>query len=295
MIRTAAVVAPAKVNLTLRVLSKRPDGYHELDTLFQAIDLADDVVVRLGGRGVALRVRGAVPAAEPENLAYRAAEKLREEAGFSGGVEVVLTKRIPAGAGLGGGSSDGAAVLKCLAALLDIAPDDERLRRIALELGSDVPFFLSQGALARGRGRGEVLTALPALPEADLVVVSPPVHASTAWAYRALAAELPGTGAETLPGGLRTVPETWAEVASSAHNDFQELVSSGHPEVARSLGALRDAGARLALLSGSGSSSFGLFDDRASAERAAAALQDELGWPCRPARTLVEQPVPRVT
>lgn len=294
MSRVAEVEAPAKVNLFLRVFDARPDGYHEIETLFQAVDLADRVRVELGGDGVRLDVEGARLGAEQDNLAYRAATRLLAELGRSDGARITLEKRIPVGAGLGGGSSDAAAVLRCLAALASVPLDDPRLRRIGAGLGSDVPFFLGLRPLAAGRGRGDVLEPFAPLPASDLVLVSPPVHVSTGWAYRALdeARRTRGSG-----GGpaLRGRPSSWRDVVAEAHNDFQDLVAAAHPEVARALAALRAAGGRVALMSGSGSTCFGVFAERASAERAAEALSADLGWTCRAVRTLTELPVPRAS
>ncbi|MDH3207399.1 MAG: 4-(cytidine 5'-diphospho)-2-C-methyl-D-erythritol kinase, partial [Gemmatimonadota bacterium] len=187
MSQRATVLAPAKINLALRVGRERPDGYHDIDTLFQAIDLSDDVEVELCGDDVTLEVEGADLGPIEQNLAFRAASRFLEEVAPGRGAAVRLLKKIPHGAGLGGGSSDAAAVLRCLTQLTGGLPA-ARLRGIGAELGSDVPFFLGDSPLARGRGRGEVLESLPALPVADLVLVSPPVHVATSVAYSALSA-----------------------------------------------------------------------------------------------------------
>ncbi|MEX2048388.1 MAG: 4-(cytidine 5'-diphospho)-2-C-methyl-D-erythritol kinase [Gemmatimonadota bacterium] len=305
----ASVAAPAKVNLSLRILGARPDGFHDIDTLFQAIDLADEVSVELAGSGVHLEVHGADLGPVEENLAYRAAVRARSETGFESGLRVALTKRIPVGAGLGGGSSDAAAVLACVGALAGIDRGDPRLHRIASDLGSDVAFFLGSAALTRGTGRGELLEPLAPLPAADLVLVSPPVHVSSGGAYRALAearreghAAPPAAGADAFaPDALAadafnahafTAPTSWREVAVAAQNDFETVISARHPEIARALRALREAGAELAVMTGSGSTSFGLFPDRDTAETAAAELQRDLGWPCHVAKTLTSLPLP---
>ena len=292
-VTTASISAPAKVNLFLRVFDARPDGYHELETLFQAIDLADDVRVERRATRVELEVVGADLGPKDANLAYRAAARLLEHGGIDGGLAVTLTKRIPVGAGLGGGSSDAAAVLRCGAALVGIPAEAPLLNRLAAELGSDVPFFLGPDPIALGRGRGEVLEGIPPLPAANLVLVTPPVHVSTAWAYRALddARRSGGAGGGAALSGR---PRGWADVAAMAHNDFQRVVAAAHPEVARSLEALIEAGAEWALLSGSGSASFGLFSDGLAAERAAEELTNELGWLCRAVRTLSALPAPRL-
>lgn len=289
--RIARVSAPAKVNLALRIGGRRQDGFHDLETLFQAIDLADEVVVERAGSGVELVVLGADLGPVEENLAYRAAAAYADVAGVDGW-RIRLSKEVPAGAGLGGGSSDAAAVLACCAALTDDA-DRERLGALGAALGSDVPFFLGESPLALATGRGEILTPLDPLPIRPLVVCTPPVHTSTAEAYARLAASREREGGGRSRQGLRA-PTGWADVVQGAVNDFELQASEGSDEIAACLGALRSEGAAMVLLSGSGSASFGLFRDVAAAGRAARSLQERLGWPVRIARTLRTLPAPVV-
>lgn len=293
---TLCLAAVAKVNLSLRVLGKRSDGFHEIRTVFQAVDLADAVRVERSGHGVSLTVEGADVGPEHENLAYRAAAGFIKISGERIGARITLVKRIPAGAGLGGGSSDAAAVLRCLAASSPPLPQ-ERLEQLGAALGSDVPFFLGSSPLARAEGRGEMLTALPALPATHAVLALPPVHVSTAEAYRALgrgglepSAATPGEAGEA--GGAGP-PRSWEEVAATLHNDFEAEIAKRHVLIARALGALRGAGARGALLSGSGGASFGLFATAEEAARVAARLESELGWRFVAVRTLTQMPEPR--
>lgn len=326
MIRTATVDAPAKVNLHLRILHRRPDGFHQLETLFQAVSLADEVVVSMEARSgsadrsegrpsISLHVDGPDLGPLESNLAYRAAQafldradivdRVGEHRAWSGGeVRIELAKRIPAGAGLGGGSSDAAAVLKCLAALTDFH-DVESLHHMAADLGSDVPFFLSASGTAWGRGRGEELTEVDPPPTAALVLALPPVHVDTGGAYAALAKHRASGGAGPGapepaghdPAALEATSRGavgWDAVASGAVNDFEPLVAGTHPEVEVSLSGLRSRGARLAMLSGSGAASFGLFSDSAAARAAAAWLEGQLGWPFVPVTTLKTMPIPRI-
>jgi len=292
--RRATILAPAKINLALRVLGRRPDGYHDIDTLFQAIDLCDEVEVRLTADGVSVEVEGADLGPREENLAYRAATRFMEEARADAGVRVRLSKRIPVGAGLGGGSSDAAAVLRCLAGLIG-GVGEPRLRELGAELGSDVPFFLGESPLSRGQGRGEVLEPLPALPATDLVLVSPPVRVSTAEAYGALASSRAGTAPGMDARGHTAVLCTWRDLAAIARNDFEPVMTVAHPEIAGALAALRSAGASAVQMTGSGSTCFGLFADTAAANQAAEGLRGELGATCTAARTLVALPVTRWT
>ncbi len=289
-----SVRAPAKINLFLRVLGRRSDGFHELETLFQAVDLCDDVSVRRVVDGVTLEVLGADLGPPEENLAHRAAQALLAATDARVGFHVRLRKRIPAGAGLGGGSSDAAAVLRAANALLADPVGPDALSALGAALGSDVPFFLGSSALARGTGRGERLEALRPLPEAPVVLVLPPLHVATGAAYAALAEARSGGGDPPCFADVWGAPASWGEVAAAARNDFEAVVPAAHPGISRALGALRASGASPALLSGSGSACFGIFADRAAAEAAAETLRARLGSPVIVSRTLSAFPEPIV-
>ena len=297
MRRAVSLRAPAKVNLLLRVLARRPDGFHELETLFQAIDFTDELTVELVGDSVELEVVGAdVESAKDglgpvaDNLAVRAAEAYRLAADLHSGVRILLTKNIPLGAGLGGGSSDAAAVLRALNHLTDGAVAKDTLLAIGAELGSDVPFFLCGSTFALARGRGEELTVLRPLPSTDVVLVCPPVHVSTGPAYAALAGRRASTGLPP-PACLERMPSDWDMVDEIAANDFEALVSDEHPEVRRALASLRDAGLRSVMLSGSGAACFGFAADASQASSTAERLCDELGWRVLATQALNDPPL----
>ncbi|MDH3272388.1 MAG: 4-(cytidine 5'-diphospho)-2-C-methyl-D-erythritol kinase [Gemmatimonadota bacterium] len=288
------VEAPAKINLFLRVLDRRPDGFHEIDTVFQAVSLADRVVVSVDASrpsSIALEVDGPDLGAPESNLAYRAVDAFRRGVGVDGAIRVELTKRIPAGAGLGGGSSDAAAVLKCLAHATGF-DDPAFLRSLGGQLGSDVPFFLGASPLARGRGRGEQLTGLEPLSEVHLVLALPAVHVATGPAYSALAAHRHGAAATRAsaeePGPAW--PSSWDEVSARAVNDFEAVILGRHEEIARAHETLRAEGADPVLLSGSGAAVFGGFGDASSAEHAALVLEARCGWPFVAVTTLRDMP-----
>ena len=296
MRRAVSVRAPAKVNLLLRVHGRRADGFHELETLFQAIDFADELTVELAGDEVQLEVVGAdVGVADglgpvADNLAFRAAEAYRLAADLRSGVQVLLSKNIPAGAGLGGGSSDAAAVLRALNHLTHGAVGAETLLAIGADLGSDVPFFMCGSTLALARGRGDELTTLRSLPSVEVVLVCPPVHIATGPAYAALAGRRASTG---LPprAPLERMPSDWDMVDEISANDFEALVADEHPEVRRALASLRDAGLRSVTLSGSGGACFGLATGASPASSTAQRLGEELGWRVLVTRTLGEPPL----
>jgi 4-diphosphocytidyl-2-C-methyl-D-erythritol kinase len=179
---TLRAEALAKTNFRLEVIGRRPDGYHEIDTVFQTIDLADTLEVSAAPREITLECSDPSIPSDGRNLVVRAAERLRRERGVAGGARIRLEKRIPAGGGLGGGSSDAAVALLLLARLWKIDADAPALAALGADLGSDVPFFFT-GGTARGRGRGEIVEALPDAPPRALILVVPPFSISTAEVY----------------------------------------------------------------------------------------------------------------
>ncbi|HEX8695151.1 MAG TPA: 4-(cytidine 5'-diphospho)-2-C-methyl-D-erythritol kinase [Longimicrobium sp.] len=284
--------APAKVNLRLRILAREESGYHSLETLFCALSLADEVGVARGGPGIRLRVEGGVDTGPPEkNLALRAAERFYRELGEEAAVDLHLVKRIPSAAGLGGGSSDAAAVLRALNALHGGIFPRTALLQMAAELGSDVPFFACGSPLALAWGRGERLLPLPPLPPRPVLVAHPGQAMPTADAFRRVAELRGGT---YRPRATLLDPQalvSWDAVAALAGNDFEPVVVERIPVLADALAGLRAEGARIALLAGSGSSVFGVFEGEAERERAAARLE-ALGMRCWRARTLDAEPAP---
>jgi 4-diphosphocytidyl-2-C-methyl-D-erythritol kinase len=269
----------AKINLTLRVLGRRADGYHELQTVFQTISLHDELrfSARDDNRLELVCDAPAIPSDET-NLVHRAAVALRERYGVSRGARVELRKKIPAGGGLGGGSSNAAVALVGLARLWEIETERQTLAEIGAGLGADVPFFLT-GGTALGTGRGTDIHPLPDIPQKYLLLVTPGVHVSTAEAYKSLNA--PALTKALSPANL-TVSRVQAEISGSlqavVENDFERVVYRLYPEIERARSSLVAAGARGAWLSGSGASVFALFDSLDERERAQASLQVEPGW-----------------
>lgn len=261
--------APAKVNLWLRIFAPDQTGYHPLDTLFCALELADEITITGTDPGIEFKALGMDVGPFERNLAYRAADEFYRATGLQPAISIELRKSIPAGAGLGGGSSDAATVLRALNDLHDGVLSDADLFAIAARLGSDVAFFLCGSTLAHATGRGEVLRALPALPRKPLLIVAPHFAISTAEAYRWLDEE----GAFSEPGTLAVnAISDWNVVAKNAHNDFERVVFAKHPPLADIKSELLNSGALLALLSGSGSTLFAVYASEAERDGAAERL-----------------------
>jgi 4-diphosphocytidyl-2-C-methyl-D-erythritol kinase len=273
---TASLRAFAKINLDLRVLHARADGYHEIRTIFHTVSLADRIDVEFTvARRTAIQIDGDVNI--PDNLIMKATRLALETMRTSARVAFRLRKRIPMGAGLGGGSSDAAAVLLALPALAGRAVALPRLMELAAELGSDVPFFLLGGA-AVALGRGTEIYPLPDRTPAAGLIVAPGVHVSTPAAYRALTPRLTTESQQNKIVSFQ--PQAWGEVGAGAGvNDFETVVFEQFPQLARLKRRLIKLGANPAMMTGSGSALFGLFGTREHADRAAKSFPDERVFP----------------
>jgi 4-diphosphocytidyl-2-C-methyl-D-erythritol kinase len=283
-----SVPAPAKVNLVLRVGRLRPDGFHDIDSLMVPLDLADEVFVRVGARRgpVTCRVPGHPELDGPSNLGARAAEAFRRRFGVDRAVAIRIRKRIPIVAGLGGGSADAAAVLRCLARAFRVR-DAAALAEVALEVGSDVPFFLGPGP-AWAKGRGERLAPVAVRP-LDLVLVWP---ADPALAIRAGDAYRWLDGERRDPSRARIPRRPVRFSPASAGNDLEAPCLARFAPLSTLRGRLVSLGAAVAMMSGSGPTVFGIFGTRRDARRAAATIGREHGGELRvfAARTTQRQP-----
>jgi 4-diphosphocytidyl-2-C-methyl-D-erythritol kinase len=273
------VPAFAKINLGLRVHGRRPDGYHEISTVFQTVSLRDTLSFQTADDGK-LELACSDPSipTDESNLVLRAAAALRERYGVSRGARVELEKVIPAGGGLGGGSADAAVALAALATLWEVETSAGELAEVGARLGADVPFFL-YGGTALGTGTGTDIKPLADAPKMHLVVVAPGVHVSTAGAYEALGAPAL-TKVEPLVN--LSVSRTEADFPDSLcgvwSNDFEAVVVRLYPEIGRARERLVESGASRVMLSGSGSSVFGVFESKGEASRARETLKAETGW-----------------
>ena len=288
MARSLVLRPPAKINLTLHVGPRRPDGFHEVLTLMQSVALSDAMAFTARTGPFALQVHGLGVPADRDNLVWRAAELLWRSSGRPGAprdVHVRLDKSIPMAAGLGGGSADAAAALVGLNVVWNLRRSRPDLMTLAAELGSDVPFFL-QGGTALCVGRGEQIYPVDDIARIGLVVIKPSVGVSTADAYRWLDDDrAAGPPAAELAAGKLDVG--WPSGPLTIVNDLQSPVAKRHPVVGEMVAACRQAGARAAAMTGSGSAVFGFFSEPA-AKRAVARLRRQ-DWLVLLTRTLTRR------
>ncbi len=271
----------AKINLSIHLLGKRPDGYHEIVTLMETVDLADDVAVTGQESGTTVTCSDPAVPVDGRNLAHRAADLVRGRYGLGDrGVRVHIEKRIPVAAGLAGGSGNAAMTLHGLNALWSLGLREEELMGLAAELGSDVPFCL-YGGVAVASGRGEKVAWLNAAGPGHLeaagsrhyVLVCPPLEVSSGWAYSRSKLEL--TKDSSCINLISSVMQAGDvdRLASCLHNDLEPAVRAAFPEIDRARSLLADAGVEGILMSGSGPAVFGLASGRATAERMASDLR----------------------
>jgi len=269
----------AKLNLGLQIKGRREDGYHEISTVFQTISLRDNLTFEeKSGPDLVLKCNDPSIPVDERNLVLRAASALKRQFGVSAGAEIRLEKVIPAGGGLGGGSSNAAITLIGLCRLWNIRPEPGQLAEIGAGLGADVCFFLS-GGTAVGTGVGDKIQSVPDVDLPFLLIATPDVHISTAEAYKML--NSPALTKET-GNIILSVSDTEAQMgislSSELRNDFESVVFEIEPEVRRARSRMCELGARVSLLSGSGSSVFGLFDSRETRADAFRELEKESGW-----------------
>jgi 4-diphosphocytidyl-2-C-methyl-D-erythritol kinase len=284
--REVRIPAFAKVNLRLDILGKRPDGFHEVRTILQTLTLHDTLHLSTSRQpGVQLSIRGndtLSREAVRKNLVYRAIDALRNEAKITSGVEVVLYKKIPAGRGLGGGSSDAAAALIGYLRLTKAKIPTPRIIEIAASLGADVPFFLYGGS-ALGVGKGEEIYPQPDIPKRSILIVSPAnVHVPTPDAYLWLEAPKLGslTKSDVAHKLFRFCALCWSAQGAGLSNDFEPAVFQRYPRLAEIKRALLQGGASEALLAGSGSAVFGVYPSPAKARRAAVRFPHDQTFVC---------------
>ena len=284
---TITLPAFAKINWSLRVLGRRGDGYHEIDTVFQTISLHDTVTLTVNvAPDIVLSCDDRSLPTGADNLIYRAAESLQTRFAPGKGARIRLEKRIPAQAGLGGGSADAAVTLLALAYLWQTNAKAHELFEMASGLGTDVPFFFL-GGTALGTGTGKDLAPLPDTPDQFLLVVKPNASIPTSEAYKSLKARsLTTAEAKTILSSSDRSEVSYSFDSKALQNDFESAVFELEPEIERAKVALKKAGAEAVLLAGSGSALFGIFDSGDAQERAIQVIELEAGWRVFPCTTL---------
>jgi 4-diphosphocytidyl-2-C-methyl-D-erythritol kinase len=271
---TERLFSPAKINLCLHVLGKRDDGYHELAMLMQSLDFGDTLEIELTNRPGEVTVACAgvdLPSGE-ENIAAKAARRMLALSDMPVGVRIVIDKKIPVAAGLGGGSSNAATTLLGLNKLLNLQLTKEELMAEGVKLGADVPFFLF-AEKAWATGIGDQLQSVPSLPPVWYVLVNPGIFVSTAWVYQNL-----GLTAPPILTKLPRFPTTVDDLVAILENDLERITMKRYPLLAEIKGKLLDLGARGALMSGSGSTLFGIFTEEVQAHTAAETLRNSSDW-----------------
>jgi 4-diphosphocytidyl-2-C-methyl-D-erythritol kinase len=273
--------APAKINYLLDVIGKRPDGYHDLRMIMQRVNLCDEVSLTLTDTPVIKVTCNSKGAPDgPENIAWKAARALLDLTESVTGVNIEIIKNIPVAAGLGGGSSDAAAVLMGMNELLHLGLTEQKLMDIGGKLGADVPFFIFKKT-ALAEGIGDKLTPLPEMPKCWILLINPGVHVSTAWVYRSLQL--------TSRGELNKLPEFFKsieDVVSLLSNDLESVTIPAFPVIADIKGRLMNSGAVGSMMSGSGPTVFGVFKSFDAAEKARCEVTKYTNWFAATAETI---------
>jgi 4-diphosphocytidyl-2-C-methyl-D-erythritol kinase len=262
--------AQAKINLSLRILGRRPDGYHDLETIMLKLNVADEIRLDVSeGDGISVEVPQRPDLNGPDNLAAKAAKGFCDALGLRRNIHILIDKQIPVGGGLGGGSADAAAVLRGLAREFK-GMGEERLYALATELGADVSFLLHPAPMALAEGIGERLTPLEVLPSRPLVLLNPGFSVSTSEAYSSFDRRLTSEGSDGNSFAALQRPKNWSDldrlINTGRGNDFQPVVEKNYPEIAKARQRLLEEGAISAQMSGSGATVFGFFEDQATAK-----------------------------
>jgi 4-diphosphocytidyl-2-C-methyl-D-erythritol kinase len=273
-------LAPAKINLVLRVLGRRPDGYHNLWSLMQTVELTDELHIRLlPETGLKIECNDEALPTDGRNLVYRAAHLVLNRARMTVGLHIRILKRIPISAGLGGGSSDAAATILGLNHLLGLQWSMTEMAEAGQLLGSDVSFFFS-APTAYVRGRGEDILSIQLEGKRWLVLINPGFPVETRWAYDRLAASR--SAIRPLSSGIMALSEktriSWDDVVPLMENDFEDVLAPTHPMLGQIRAELLSRGAEAAMISGSGATVFGLFRQEAAAAQARDSIARTRGW-----------------
>lgn len=264
--------SPAKLNFRLDVLSKRSDGYHELLMLMDRINLEDEIEIKVIERGIIVTSDDPTLPTSEGNVAYRAAKEILAYSSRNVGVEIKINKRIPIASGMGGGSSNAAAVILGINQLLKLKLPKEKLMIIGAKIGADVPFFIFEGP-AIASGIGDKLRKINKIPKMSLVLVNPGIPVSTQWAYKNLAMNATGNIVSSKPEELPLVFNTKKDVVKFLNNDLEKVTIKEFPVISEIKKLLVDQGAIASQMTGSGPTVFGIYPDKASADKAISKIE----------------------
>lgn len=281
---TLEIDAPAKINLSLDVIRKREDGYHDLKMIMQTVNLCDTVLLEEAGSGITIECDSRFVPCSAENTVYKAAELLFGQYGIKNGLRIKLVKRIPVAAGLAGGSSDAAAVIRGINGMFSLGLTSEQMEKAGKAVGADVPYCI-EGGTSLAEGIGEILTRLPLLSGVDIVILKPRIGVSTPWVYKNLRLDRISARPETdrLVTAIRD--RNIRYIAGNMVNVLETVTIPQYPIVDNAKEKLLEYGATGSMMSGSGPSVFGIFTDREKAAYAAEKLRDSR-WECFLAQTI---------
>lgn len=267
--------AYGKINLGLDVIRKRPDGYHDLDMIMQMVDVYDDVIIeKKAGEEIVVKADAAVLSNGKDNLAYMAAKMLFDEFGIKSGVEITIHKRIPIAGGMAGGSSDCATTLIGINEMFNLGLSKQQLMERGVKLGADVPYCVL-GGTAIARGIGEVLTPLPTPPQCHVIIAKPPISVSTAYVYGHIRPDEITKRPDIEQMTLAIKEQDLNKLSDLLYNVMEEVTVSEYPVIEKLKSIMLEKGALNSIMSGSGPTVFGLFDDREKAQAAMKALDSK--------------------
>ena len=267
--------AYGKINLGLDVIRKRPDGYHDLDMIMQMVDVYDDVIIeKKAGEEIVVKADAAVLSNGKDNLAYMAAKMLFDEFGIKSGVEITIHKRIPIAGGMAGGSSDCATTLIGINEMFNLGLSKQQLMERGVKLGADVPYCVL-GGTAIARGIGEVLTPLPTPPQCHVIIAKPPISVSTAYVYGHIRPDEITKRPDIEQMALAIKEQDLNKLSNLLYNVMEEVTVSEYPVIEKLKSIMLENGALNSIMSGSGPTVFGLFDDREKAQAAMKALDSK--------------------
>lgn len=267
--------AYGKINLGLDVIRKRPDGYHDLDMIMQMVDVYDDIIIeKKAGEEIVVKADAAVLSNGKDNLAYMAAKMLFDEFGIKSGVEITIHKRIPIAGGMAGGSSDCATTLIGINEMFNLGLSKQQLMERGVKLGADVPYCML-GGTAIARGIGEVLTPLPTPPQCHVIIAKPPISVSTAYVYGHIRPDEITKRPDIEQMTLAIKEQDLNKLSDLLYNVMEEVTVSEYPVIEKLKSIMLEKGALNSIMSGSGPTVFGLFDDREKAQAAMKALDSK--------------------